>query len=184
MDINKIIDILDTISVDQSEYEFENFFLDTFPTSSRQLIAVMLEIENLYSQQLTIQATIEVCEEPGEIIRLSRSMQKVRKKYDQLVAWFQSIDPSEVLRIANEFDSQESDYWANHLGRAAAIELLTLGKTSKDTMDKMASLPVDAFEASVKICVRYADLIKQTTEGAEKSLGLIQGQDPQGLPRN
>ena len=54
MNISEIVQALNNISIAESNFEFENFFLETFPTKSRQLVAVMAEIEKLYSQHLNL----------------------------------------------------------------------------------------------------------------------------------
>ena len=180
MDINEISDALDGLHVDCSEYEFQNFFLETYPTSARQLIAVMQEIERLHAHQLTLKYDLECTSLPGKKMLLQRELRNIKKRYEQLIFWYDQIDPDMRRAILNSFDSQEPEYWANHLGRQAALELLTMGRSSKKTMDMMSNLPIDAFEEAVRICLRYANLIKDTTSGVEQAMGV----SITGMPTN
>lgn len=180
MNITEITDALDGLPLGFSSYEFENFYLESYPTSARQLVAVMQEIERLHAEQLKLKTKLDETTCEGDRMLLSRQLKTIKVKYDQLVFWYNEIDPDLRTAIMNSLDVQEPDYWANYLGRQAAIELLTLGRTSREVMDKMAQLPVEAFEESVRICVRYANLIKETTASVEQSMGVSVSGVPNG----
>lgn len=175
MNISEISTLLDTLSTGMSDYEFENFFLESFPTSSRQLVSAMKRIEELHFQIEILRNSIDNAKNDLEDLRNAldrRKLFEMQKQYDQLVFWYQSIDPEIRKKLVDSYEEQEPEYWANYLGRQAAIELLTIGRTTKETMDKMSNLPVDAFEESVRVCTRYAQLIKDTTASVEESLGI------------
>lgn len=180
MNISEISSALDSLQLGRSPYEFDNFFLEAYPTSARQLVAVMQEIETLHAEQLMIKEKLDACESAGERMILERKQKVARNKYSQLVSWYDEIDPDMRTAILDSFDLQEPEYWANHLGRQAALELLSTGRTSKPTMDQMSCLPVDAFEEAVRICVRYANLIRETTATVEQSMGA----SVSGVPSN
>jgi hypothetical protein len=178
MDIEQITEILNNVQADRSDYEFENFFLESYPTPAKKLLAVLQEVENIYAERLDLQAELVDTNKPGTKIKLRRSLKNLDHRYNQLISWLDTIDQEALASISADINAQEPEYWVNHLGRNAAIELLTLGRSSKATMDMMACLPVDAFEDAVRICVRYANLIKQTTETVEAKLSNEMG----GLP--
>lgn len=178
MDIAEITNLLDNLPTGRTKFELEYFTLESFPTSSRQLVAAMREIENLY-------ATLAMCNErlateinPGSLMLLHRERTIVGQKLAQLEEWYDQIDPRMRSEILGCFESEEPEYWANHLGRQAAIELLTIGKTTKDTMDMMASLPEETFEDAVRVCVRYTSMIKEATMMVESAIGI----ETRGVP--
>jgi hypothetical protein len=74
----------------------------------------------------------------------------------------------------DNWEHVEKDYWINLLGKQAAIELLTLGRTSLETMNKMVRLPEDGYVKATQICVRLANTIKTTTQDAETKVGIKQ----------
>lgn len=176
MDINEITKILDSLPTGRSDYEFEHFFLESHPTPARQIVAVMKEIELLHAEISRLSVDLNQEKSPN----LQRVLTETKQKYDQAVTWYENIDPDIRDAIISEYSVQEAEYWANYLGRQAALELLTFGRTTKDTMDRMSCLPVEAFEESVRICVRYAALIKNTTASVEETLGINTDGVPNG----
>jgi len=180
MDINEIKSALDRIPVGQSDFEFENFFLDTFPTPARQLIAVMLEIEETYNEQQQLQRQLSLGD-IADVTLVERDLTRAQQKLNQLTKWYNDIPADTRNEILDNFENEEPTYWSIALGKKAAIELLTNRQTSFDTMMAMSKLPVPAFEESVRICSRYAALIRTTTESVERSIpntltGLAQAQ--------
>ena len=85
MNISEIVQALNNISIAESNFEFENFFLETFPTKSRQLVAVMAEIEKLYSQHLNLTESFksQVMYDRNVII-LQREISSIKQKLDRL----------------------------------------------------------------------------------------------------
>jgi hypothetical protein len=175
MDITEIIKILNSIPTGRSDYEFEHFFLEAYPTPARQIVAVMKEIEQLRAQIDKLEGSYD-----DSHIDTRRTITELNQKYQQAVAWYSDIDPDMRNAIISEYSDQESEYWSNYLGRQAALELMTIGRTTKDTMDKMTCLPVDAFEDAARICIRYAALIKNTTAEVEETLGVNTNGVPNG----
>jgi len=74
-------------------------------------------------------------------------------------------------------ENVEQEYWVDHLGKTAAIELLTLGKLSLETMTKMVKLPEDAYIEATQICVKLANAIKAATVKAEEGVGVYSAQE-------
>lgn len=178
MNIEEISKMLDELPLGNTEYEFENFHLESVPTTSRQLVSIMLEIEELYSEKLRLENELHgknsrQSTKNWETIRIHRSLKIVEQKLAQRYDWYQRLEPTMRKSALAEYERQEHDYWANYLGRQAALEILTIGRTSKDTMEKMASLPVESFEDAVSICVRFANLVKDTTAVVESSTGVV-----------
>lgn len=185
MNIEEISKILDGLPLGGTNYEFENFSLETIPTTARQLVSVLKDIEDLHIEKLKLEHSLSnknfiSAAEEWEKPRIKRSIAIIEHKLEQRYKWYQQIDPAIRDAILGEYEQQEHDYWANYLGKQAAIEILTIGRTSKETMEKMASLPVEAFEDAVSICVRFATLVKETTATVESNTSYT----PPGLPEN
>jgi hypothetical protein len=91
---------------------------------------------------------------------------------------------TEVEVKVSNWEMLERDYWAEHLGKIAAIELLTYGKPAVDTMTKMAKLPEELYIKATQICVRLANTIKEATVKAEQEIGVGEQEDyaDAGLP--
>lgn len=172
MTVKEISDLLDRINLGMSSYEFQNFFLEEHPTNARQLIAVMQEIEKLHHKIERAEAMHTDLFGQASNLALHRKLKIMKNQYDLFMLWYKNIDDNTKNNILENFEKEESDYWSNYLGRQAAIELLTVGKPSFDTMDKMVKLPVDDFEKTVKVCVRYANLIKESTTNIEHAMGV------------
>jgi hypothetical protein len=172
MTVKKISALLDSVNLGMSSYEFRNFFLEEHPTNARQLIAVMQEIEKLHHRIERIKAMQAELSGQAPNLVLHRKLKIMKNQYDLLISWYENIDDKTKKNILENFEKEESDYWSNYLGRQSAIELLTIGKPSFDTMDKMVKLPVEDFEKTVRVCVRYANLIKESTTNVEHAMGV------------
>ena len=171
MDIKKLSLALDQLPLGQSDYEFENLFLESYPTTARRLVAVMLEIEritNVLNNDLQIS------------IMSHRDQQLLRQHLNQLTAYYDNISVDEQQEILDNYESEESEYWCNVYGKTAAVELITLGRVKFDTMNQMTKLSPSDFEQTIMICIRYANLIRQTTNDVEQGMGI----SVEGLPGN
>lgn len=86
-------------------------------------------------------------------------------------------DLNTLQNAVENWEQVEADYWADTLGKIAAIEILTYGKTSYDTMLKMVKLPEDLYIKATQVCVKLANKIKDTTMAAEQQIGLNTDED-------
>lgn len=161
-DLTKIKAQLQKVPLQQTTYEFENFFLDQYPTESRRLVAVM-------------QRMLEINEELEQLSTTDTTYAELQKKhlmqqYNMLSTWYNNVKNKDAI-LAN-YENEEPEYWAQTLGRTAAIEIIALGNTSQATMAKMSLLPMEDFEEAVRVCVKFASLIQTVTEAVEKDLGI------------
>jgi hypothetical protein len=172
MNIADISDILNRFHLGPTPYELENFFIDSFSSRPRQLVAVLERLEELYCQQLELANAISLSEDEISPIRLQRQLQKITNEYNRLQDWYnnQNIDEGELQYFIDTYEGDDLNYWVTHLGRLAAIEIITYGKVKFETMDKMSLLPASDFEEAVRICNRYANLIRSTTAAVEASM--------------
>lgn len=156
--IDQIKNHLDIFSTLQSKYEFNNFFIEAVPTPARSLILLMEKIENLHVEI----STLTEFNVNGKNVR---EITAKIKQLNMLLEWYNNVEnPEEILM---NFEKEEPKYWAYVLGRDAAIEILSRGVTSKETLNKMSLLPLQDFEEAVRICTKFANMIKNITESVE-----------------
>lgn len=66
----------------------------------------------------------------------------------------------------------EKEYWIDRLAKRSAVELLSTGKVSTETMYKMASFAEADFVECVKKATLLADRLNKTTQSAEQAVNL------------
>lgn len=155
-----------------SEFERENFYAQTGVSSVRYIIQVVNRIRKIDSDLLTETKPFE-----------TNCLREEKTKLEKFLL-DQNIDELEI-KVAN-WEILEREHWAEHLGKIAAIELLTYGKASVDTMTKMVKLPEDLYIKSTQICVTLANKIKEATMKAEQEIGIGDEEEyaNSGLPTN
>jgi hypothetical protein len=84
-----------------------------------------------------------------------------------LAEWNQRNTLSELTNA-----DSERMYWIDRLAKRSAVELLSTGKVSADTMFKMACMTTEDFSECVKRATILADRLNKTTQGAEQSVNL------------
>jgi len=170
MNIDKIIELLNEIPASRSNFEFENFIIESHVTPARQLVAVMSEIEQKYAEVLTLNYKLTKNVDPGDKLLITRQIVNITHELTQLLNWYNSISSHNQADILSQYEEQESEYWTNKLGKQAALEVLAQNCTSTTTMDSMSNLPVDDFKEAVRVCTRYTAIIRDSSESAEHGM--------------
>jgi len=142
----------------QSAFEIENFHTQSGVSHARYIIEVVNKIRKINSDLLTETRQFE-----------TKCLEEEKQTLEKILL---DQDISELESKISNWEILERDYWAEHLGKIAAIELLTYGKPAVDTMTKMAKLPEDLYIKSTQICVRLANTIKEATIKAEEQIGI------------
>ncbi len=143
----------------QSEFEAENFNTQTGSAYSRFIIETINKIRKINSDLETEIRTFE-----------QNCLEEEKSKLLEII---EQQDPATLTNAVNNWQEAEQDYWVNFLGKQAAIELLTFGKPSYDTMSKMVKLPEHLYIKSTQICVKLANAIKTATTSAEEAIGVV-----------
>jgi len=155
----------------QSVFERENFDNQSGVSSARYIIETVNKIRKIDSDLLTETRQFETnC---------------LKEEKETLEKFLLDQDLTELESKISNWEMLERDYWAEHLGKIAAIEILTYGKPAAATLTKMAKLPEDLYIKSTQICVRLANAIKEATITAEEQIGINQEDDysaDAGLP--
>lgn len=142
----------------QSDFERDNFNISTGVSYPRFIIDTVNRIRKIDSDLETEKRTFE------------RNVLLDEKQ--QLETLLSNEDQSKIEVSLKNWQQVEQEYWVNHLGKIAAIEVLTIGKPSLETMNKLVKLPEDAYITATQICVRLANAIKGATVRAEEAIGV------------
>lgn len=143
----------------QSEFEVENFNTQTGSAYSRFIIETINKIRKINSDLEAETRTFE-----------KNCLEEEKSKLLEII---EQQDSATLTNAVNNWQEAEQDYWVNFLGKQAAIELLTFGKPSYDTMSKMVKLPEHLYIKSTQICVKLANAIKTATTSAEEAIGVV-----------
>lgn len=157
MDITKL---LKNIPIGRSQYEFDNFIIGGSNSAARQVRALLVEKEECERQLAQIANSLESS-------RYADAMQKELSQIDEFLGQF---DEEQIASVLSNFEDEEGDYWAETLGKAAAIEVLTNDKVSTETLGRLALLPIEDFKTSVEVTNKIIQYIRQTTAQLEKEL--------------
>jgi len=141
-----------------SEFERDNFEGQAGIARPRYVVSVINRIRKIDSDLEQEQRTFETnC---------------LLEEKEHLVNFIKSQPKSEISSILTNWQITEEEYWIDYLGKLSAIELLTTGKPSLETMTKMVKLPEDAYIKATQICVKLANAIKEATMTAEQEVGI------------
>lgn len=80
-------------------------------------------------------------------------------------------------------ESQEAAFWPEHLGRLAAVDLITSGRASKPVMDKAVLLSEDQYRKFAEVCSSIVKVINDVTMQAEREAGIFNPNLPEGQPQ-
>ena len=142
-----------------SEFETENFNSQLGSAYSRSIIDTINRVRKIDSDLETETRTFE-----------KKCLDEEKSKLLQI------LDQQDITKLTNavtDWQSTEQDYWVNFLGKQAAIELLTFGRPTVETMSKMVKLPEELYIKATQICVRLANAIKSATTSAEEAIGVV-----------
>lgn len=151
---------------DKTEFEINNFDSSTEASYPRYIINIVNKIRKIDSDLETETRSFEkncLLEEKNQLTNL--------------------LEKEDSLKMENAISAREfveQDYWVDVLGKTAAIEILTIGKLSTETMTKMVKLPEDAYIEATQICVKLANAIKMATVRAEENIGVFSTEEDTG----
>jgi hypothetical protein len=142
-----------------SDFERQNFQNQTGTAYARYIIETINRLRKIDSDLETETRTFE--------------KNCLLAEKEKLQAFLEGEDQKQLESAITNWEFVEKEYWSNFLGKQAAVEILTLGKPSYETMNKMVKLPEDLYIKSTQTCVRLANAIKSATERAEAELGIV-----------
>lgn len=151
-----------------SEFEQQHFASGAESSIARHAIKIINQIRKIDSDLETETRTFE-----RNVLESQR---------DSLYKFLDSKDLYDLEDSIKQWESDEQSYWTSYLGKIAAIEVLTNGKPSIETMSKMVMLPEDMYIEATQICVKLANAIKEATVAAEESIGVVGSSDSEEQP--
>ena len=151
-----------------SEFETENFNSQLGSAYSRFIIDTINRVRKIDSDLETETRTFE-----------KKCLNEEKSKLLQIL---DQQDTAKLTNAVTDWQSTEQDYWVNFLGKQAAIELLTFGRPTVETMSKMVKLPEELYIKATQICVKLANAIKSATASAEEAIGVVN--TPNSTPVN
>lgn len=141
-----------------SDFEQENFNNLNGSAYSRSIIEIINKIRKIDSDLEQETRTFE--------------KQCLEEEKTKLLKVLEQQDSTTLAAAIDNWQESEEDYWVNLLGKQAAIELLTFGRLTVETMSKMVKLPEELYIRSTQMCVKLANAIKSATAAAEEEIGV------------
>jgi hypothetical protein len=173
----------------QTDYQNDNFVMNSHVTKYRQVRQALLEIENRYHgikkikldvrrDEIKIKALerdLEKCEDELEIelIRLDieelqsdndirkRKLHRQEQEIDVFVKRVQEEVESEedIQRYFDQDPEEERKYWIARMGKQAAMDILSFGRISTGNLDSIAMLPEEEQLQILSIGFQYSNLL-------------------------
>ena len=173
----------------QTDYQNENFVMNSHVTKYRQIRQALLEIENRYHGLRKIRLDIkrddikiaklkrdlESCtdELEAELISVDiedfESDQEIRKRklnrQEQEIDCFvkrvqENVENEEdIQRYFDQDPEEERKYWVARMGKQAAMDILSFGRISTGNLDSIAMLPEEEQLQVLSIGFQYSNLL-------------------------
>jgi len=184
LNINVVRQLINKMPV-RTHYEFVHFELDMQGKLHRQLRYALRQLEELHDQTQILHAEIDLINHEltkyddhlelairqriafSKIKQLERQIKDLEAMQAQINDWLSAFSDEELEDTINTVDVAEDAHWCETLGRELGIELLVDGKSSKETMSKLALLPLNDYKNTVIAATKFADFLKSVTEDAE-----------------
>lgn len=184
LNINTVRQLINKMPL-RTHYEFVHFELGSQGQQHRQLRYALRQLEELHDRIQILHAEIDLlqyelttCQNHLElsirqrivfskIKQLERQIKDCDAMQSQINDWLSVFSDKELEQIVNTVDITETAHWCETLGRDLGIELLVEGKSSTETMSKLALLPLSDYKNSVVIATKFAEFLKTATQDAE-----------------
>jgi hypothetical protein len=168
MDMNTVTRLLAAQCTSQSRWEFENFVLEAHGQfkgrAAQAVLARRLAIYELLGQTAASSIRTDLIAEAA-----------------QLDQWLASHTEDELAEALGTIEANEEDYWAERLGREAAVDLLAHGRVGKAVMTKAIMLSEDSYRKFAETCGSITNMIISISREVELAQGFATM--PEGMPR-
>ena len=189
LDKKTILENAVKFSTGQTDYQNENFVMNSHVTKYRQVRQALLEIENRYHgirkikldvrrdeiKIKALQRDLEKCEDEleAELIRIDiedlesdneirkRKLHRQEQEIDVFVKRVQdSVENEEdIQRYFDQDPEEERKYWIARMGKQAAMDILSFGRISTGNLDSIAMLPEEEQLQILSIGSQYSNLL-------------------------
>jgi hypothetical protein len=173
----------------QTDYQNENFVMNSHVTKYRQVRQALLEIENRYHgirkikldirrdevKIKALQRDLETCDDEleADLIQIDiedlesdneirkRKLERQEKEIDIFVKRVQQEVKNEedIQRYFDQDPEEERKYWIARMGKQAAMDILSFGRISTGNLDSIAMLPEEEQLQILSIGFQYSNLL-------------------------
>ncbi len=158
MDIDVVRRLLSNRHSRQTRWEFINFIVEPYGEfKGRAVLAALARLRELD----------EIISRTNEQHILS----DLSAEAEQLHNWLDQFTESQIKELLDGIEDQEEQYWAQRLGREAAIDLLSQGRVSKETMSRAVLLSEDAYRSFAETCGNIAHVVNTISQEVERQQG-------------
>lgn len=168
MDMTIVTRLLSGQCTKQSRWEFTNFVLEEFGEfkgrAAQSVLARRRQIHELLGHTAQDSLRTDLVNEAAH-----------------LDAWLDQHTEEELAAMLATIEANEEAYWAERLGREAAVDLLAQGRVSKEVMSRAVLLSEAGYRKFAETCGSIANVISTTSREVEMTQGFATM--PEGMPR-
>lgn len=170
MDQSQVSRLLANQCTHQTQWEFTNFIMEPYGQyQGRAALAVLTRRRDCADR---LAQTPEA--QHSQRVDLVNEMA-------QLDQWLDQYSESELADQLATIEDNEELYWAERLGREAAVDLLTQGKVSKEVMSRAVLFSEEAYRKFAETCGHIGHVINTISRQVEQEQGYASL--PEGMPR-
>lgn len=168
MDAARLVELLKK-NPERTRWEYINFILE--PYGEFQGRAILSQLYRLKDIEQQLGQTVEGV----ETIRLEHEQAQINQ-------WLEGFSDGEIEEHLEGLENNDAAYWVQRLGREAAVDMVTRGRISKETLDRAILLNEDDYRAMTETCNTILQVIGNVTREVEDNMGL-HPQLPEGEPQ-
>jgi hypothetical protein len=170
MDQSQVRRLLANQCTRQSQWEFSNFVMEPYGEyQGRAALAVL-------TRRRDITDTLDRTPERQRSLRVD-----LVNELAQLDQWLDQYTEQELAEQLATIEANEEMYWAERLGREAAVDLLTQGRVSKEVMTRAVLLSEESYRKFAETCGHIGHTISSISREVEQEQGYASL--PEGMPR-
>ena len=169
-----IREILKTVSTRQSQWEFDNFIIESFGVHKPRAILSLLNRRRELQDALDDMSLASHTNQTNH--------QEMMIECGRIDAWLNQHTQEEFRAELDKQEADEADFWAEDLGRQCAVDLLTSGRGSKEVMGRAVLLPEAQYRKFAETCGTIMHVINTVTREVEQDQGYTKSL-PENTPR-
>lgn len=132
-----------------TKFEYSTFVLGSYPTVASKYRKIIEDLSNAKSKTF------------NKDKNLIEVLSSIKKEFESMY---------EKDELTFEDDLQEKEYWIKKLAKQGAVELLSQGKVSTETMFKVSCLDNASFEECIKETTKLSTHLNHIVQQAEKTI--------------
>ncbi len=159
MNIDKVRALLSEHCVKQSYWEFVNFVIEPYGEfKGRAILAVLARLREIDQLRANTVDPTHLSEFATETAHLNK--------------WLSQWSEEDIQQHLASIEENEPKYWAQRLGREAAVDLLSTGRVSTQTMSRAVLLSEDDYRTFAETCGSITHVVNTISKEVEQSQGI------------